>query len=297
MVQRHLLFLFNPKSGSQKNKRLYDEIHEACSRSGIRYEIQTSRADGNYHDTRRHILSNAITDVIIAGGDGTISTVTSALRDLPVVFGILPLGSGNGLALAAGISRNLRSALETILKGNHRFVDAFTINQQFSCMLSGLGFDAQVAHDFDRQTKRGFLKYVELTVKNLTRMRNYTFHIQAQEVQLKTNAYFISIANSNQFGNHFTIAPKAQLSDGLIDIVVVERSNFLFLLPKIIWHIRNGKLTENFKKTHGIIYFQTQRLTILNPDHAPLHIDGDGKPTADRLNIEIIPHAYRLIMP
>lgn len=297
MVNRHLLFLFNPKSGSQKNKRLYDEVHEACTRSSIRYEIQASRADGNYDETRRHILNNAITDVIIAGGDGTISAVISALRDLPVVFGILPLGSGNGLALAAGISRNLRSALETILKGNHRFVDAFTINQQFSCMLSGLGFDAQVAHAFDRQTKRGFLKYVELTVKNLTRMRNYTFHIQAQEIQLKTTAYFISIANSNQFGNHFTIAPKAQLSDGLIDVVIVEQSNFLLLVPKILWHIRKGRITENFKKSHGIIYFQTQGLSIVNPDNAPLHIDGDGKPTAERFNIEIIPNAYRLIMP
>lgn len=296
-MQRRLLFLLNPRAGVQKKQPLLQLIQQKCEAAGIAYAIEHTRADADYSILKEKIKTEQITDVIIAGGDGTISAVTASLRGLPVNFGIIPRGSGNGLALAAGISKDPAKALEIILNGKAQPVDGFLINDQFSCMLSGIGFDAQVAHDFDRQSKRGFWKYTQLTLKNLASIKPYAFKLKAKNIDLSVKAYFISIANSNQFGNHFTIAPKASLQDGLLDIVAVEKKNLFSVLLHIIWHIRFGTFTHDFKKRGGITYFQTSELMIQNPEMAPFHIDGDGKETAAQFTVKIVPAAYSLLMP
>ncbi len=296
-MQRRFIFLFNPRSGVQKGKSLEQIITERCEQAAAQFSIEHSRADGDYSSLRKKIQTEAITDVVIAGGDGTISTIVAAIKDLPVNIGIIPRGSGNGLALAAGISKDINKAFDTVFNGNAQPVDAFLINEHFSCMLSGIGFDAQVAHEFDRQKKRGFAKYIQLTLKNLQRIKTYRFEIKAKEADLKLKAYFISIANSNQFGNQVTIAPKASLQDGLLDIVAVEKTNLFFVLMRILWHIRFGKFTGDFTKRRGITYFQTAELTITNTENAPFHIDGDGKPTSKSFQIKVLPAAYSLLMP
>jgi len=296
-MQRRFIFLVNPRSGVQKGKSLEQTITERCEQSKVHFSIEHSRADGDYSSLRKKIETESVTDVVIAGGDGTISTIVAAIRDLPVNIGIIPRGSGNGLALAAGISKDVNKAIDIVFNGNAQPVDAFLINEHFSCMLSGIGFDAQVAHEFDRQKKRGLKKYIQLTLKNLQRIKTYRFVIKAKEADLQLRAYFISIANSNQFGNQFTIAPKASLQDGLLDIVAVEKTNIFFVLMRILWHIRFGKFTGDFTKRRGITYFQTAELTITNTDNAPLHVDGDGKPTSSSFHIKVLPAAYSLLMP
>ncbi len=296
-MQRRLLFLLNPRAGVQQKQPLLQLIQQKCEEAAMSYVIEHTRADADYSLLKEKIKAEKITDVIIAGGDGTISAVTASLRELPVSFGIIPRGSGNGLALAAGISKDPGKALEIILNGKAQPVDGFLINDQFSCMLSGIGFDAQVAHDFDRQSKRGFWKYTQLTLKNLVSIKPYSFKVKAKNVNLSLKAYFISIANSNQFGNHFTIAPKASLQDGLLDIVVVEKKNLFSVLLHIAWHIRFGTFTLDFKKRGGITYFQTSELVIENPELAAFHIDGDGKETSTQFTVKVVPAAYSLLMP
>ena len=294
---RKFLFLINPRAGLQQNLRLEELIAAACTQHGYLYELMQTPADSNYHSVAAHISNSNSTDIIICGGDGTISTVVSSLRHLPVQFGIIPRGSGNGLAFAAGIPKSPRKALELIFRNNAQPVDAFFINGTFSCMLSGLGFDAAVAHAFDRQTKRGLWKYVQLTLQQLKQLRSYPFVLETNGQRIETNALFLSIANSNQFGNHFTIAPRASLQDGLLDLVAVEQAGKLLLLLRLLWHLRFGTFTRNLQHRHGILYLQTKQVRILNPHRAPLHIDGDGKPTATTFDIEIIPAAYRLLLP
>ena len=296
-MQRRFIFLLNPRAGVQKGKPLQQLISEHCAKAAVHFSIEHSRADADYSSLREKIIADAVTDVVIAGGDGTISTIIAAIRDLPVNIGIIPRGSGNGLAFAAGIPKDPNKALDIVFNGTAQPVDAFLINNHFSCMLSGIGFDAQVAHDFDRQEKRGFWKYAQLTLKNLAGIRTYAFNLKANDIDLNIDAYFISIANSNQFGNQFTIAPKASLQDGMLDIVAVEKTNLFFVLLRVLWHIRFGTFTNDFGKRKGITYFQTDHLLIENKEAAPFHIDGDGKQTAAVFEVQIIPAAYSLLMP
>jgi diacylglycerol kinase family enzyme len=124
--------------------------------------------------------------------------------------------------------------------------------------------------------------------------------LQIKGEEYSTDAYFISIANSNQFGNRFTIAPKASLSDGLIDIVVVKKMSKLRLLWSVFKQLKYGEVTEyndGTFHTRDVLYFQTNKLTITNPRQALLHIDGDPAPTSEKFTIRIVPRAFKLIQP
>ena len=262
-------------------------------------EILFTAVDGEYPFLADKIKNEGFTDVVICGGDGTVNQITSSLLGIDINIGIIPIGSGNGLALAAKIPRNIKKALKVIFTGNSTFIDAFFINEKFSCMLCGVGFDAQVAHDFAQQPKRGLATYVKQSVKNFIKAEPYRFDITLEGKTFSTDAYFISVANSNQFGNNFTIAPKASLQDGLLDIIVAKKMSKVRMIWAILKQIRSGEVgtqEENFHKKE-VLYFQTDKLIIHNHQLAPLHIDGEPADTSKKFKIEILPKAFKLIIP
>ena len=297
---RKIIFLVNPISGNTKKEALLQQVKFAMEKNACYFEIIPTNAAGNYYFLIDKIETDAITDIVIVGGDGTVNQVVYALKDTNVNFGIIPVGSGNGLALAAGISRNSKQAIDLILQGKASPIDAFLINNQFSCMLSGMGFDAQVAHDFSTKATRGLITYTQQGLINYFKAHPYPFEIILNGFSFYTDAYFISIANSNQFGNNFTIAPKASLNDGLLDIVVVQKMHKAKMPFAVLKQIRgNNQLTEIVEhiNKNNVLYFQTSNLTIRNIQHAPFHIDGEPKETAEVFNIQIIPNCFRLIQP
>jgi len=298
-MSRKFLFLVNPISGTRSKQSLPDLIAAAAHAHGARFDILHTVASGDYSFVKQQIKEKGYTDVILCGGDGTVNTVVQQLLDAKVNFGIIPLGSGNGLALSARIPRQMAKALDIAFTGKASAVDAFTINGQFACMLCGLGFDAQVAHDFARQKKRGLLTYTKQSLSHFFRATPYSFEIKLESTSFTTEAWFISIANSNQFGNNVTIAPKASLSDGLLDIVIVRKMSKARLPLSLLLQVAgNNKVSQPgaFKKS-GIIYLQAEALRIKNTDSAPLHIDGEPKNTAGTFEIKVIPNCFKLIQP
>jgi diacylglycerol kinase (ATP) len=299
-MQRRFIYFINPISGTKGKLLLIEALKKITAEKNIPYEILHTNAAGNYSYLQQKIAEEKITDIIICGGDGTVNQVAHALLGIDVNVGIIPMGSGNGLAFAAKIPRQVNKALEIIFKGNAVYIDSFYINKKFSCMLCGLGFDAQVAHDFAKQKKRGLATYVKQSTRNFIKASTYPFTMSVNGDTITTEAFFISIANSNQFGNNFTIAPQASLHDGLLDIVIVNKMSKMRMLWNILKQIRKGEVRPyEDKKYHrtDIGYFQTKKLTIQNPKLAPLHIDGDPAVTAPVFEIEIIEHAFRLLMP
>lgn len=297
---RHLLYIINPISGTRNKRSVQQLIEEKTKAAGLPYTIKHSVAGGDYSFLHPFIKEEKVTDVIIAAGDGTVNQVINGLKDLDVQFGILPCGSGNGLAFSAGIPKNLEKALAIIFKGQSQLTDAFLVNGAFSCMLCGIGFDAQVAHDFAKAPKRGLNTYIQKTVSNFFSAKAYPFSLTMDGSVLEKEAYFISVANSNQFGNNFTIAPKASLTDGLLDIVVVTKQNKLNMLAQTILQVGGfNRLVqpELAKANKGILYFQTPSLTISNAGGAPMHIDGDPVTAAQHLEIRILKSCFRLICP
>ena len=297
---RKIIYLVNPISGTKRKSSLVNMIRQRTNAAGIAFEIMETDPLGDYTELKKRIEKEHITDIVICGGDGTVSAVAAALRGNAVSIGIIPLGSGNGLALAAKIPASPSRALAIVLDGKSSWIDGFYINQQFSCMLCGIGFDAKVAEDFAKEKRRGLQTYIKISLINLFRARPYSFEVETAAGKFSTEAFFISIANSNQFGNQFTIAPQASLSDGLLDIVIVTKMNKLLLPFSVIAQVTgiNGRQElSDYIQRKNIIYFQTDSFTLLNTDEAPFHIDGDPKETSKRFEISIVRKAIRLIQP
>lgn len=299
-MTRRILFIINPIAGTRSKRHLPVLIEQACRKVEIPFDIVDSPKDGNYTHLRNRIQQEAFTDVAIAGGDGTLSAIIGALRDLPLQFGIIPVGSGNGLARAARIPMNPLRAMSLIIIGRAAPIDAFTVNDRFACMLSGLGFDAAVAAGFAEMGQRGLINYIRQVIRHFRKAPIYSFQLEWRNQQTAVNAYFISVANSNQFGNGFTIAPKASLNDGLLDIVVVKEQSKRSVIGRVIKQVFGGYRLQNEAEIQAkkrILYIQSNRVTIHNPDNAPLHIDGDPAPTESTIRMQIIPDAFKLIRP
>jgi YegS/Rv2252/BmrU family lipid kinase len=299
-MSRKIIYIINPISGTRAKKNLQQFIEVKTREKGIPFFIFPSVAGGDYSFLIPLIKEQKITDVVIAGGDGTVSQVVGSLLNEKINIGIIPCGSGNGLALAAKISKDPAKALQIIFNGTALVIDGFFINDRFACMLAGLGFDAKVAHEFADQPKRGLMTYAQLTLKNFFSVKPYSFEIKIESASFRTDAFFISIANSNQFGNNFTIAPRASLSDGLLDVVIVTAQNKVSFILQTLRQLAGWNRLQAgsvITKQQGVIYFQTDKLSINNLSSAPLHIDGDPAETPGQLNIEIRKNCFRLIQP
>lgn len=295
-MSRKIIYLINPISGTRGKSSLRNLIARRMGETGIPFEILDTDIAAKYDTVRQKILTENVTDVIICGGDGSVNQVVYALADTGVQFGIIPMGSGNGLAFAAGIPKASEKALDIVFTGKARLTDAFMVNNQFACMLCGLGFDAEVAHQFAKQPKRGLATYASLTTRNFFSAGSYLFKIEANKLSFTSEAFFVSIANSNQFGNNFTIAPQAVLSDGLLDVVIVKKIAKPLLLLTVMKQVLAGKIRriENSLRS-PVIYFQTEELNISNVGHAPMHIDGEPRDTPARLHIKVLPKYFKLI--
>jgi diacylglycerol kinase (ATP) len=304
MVKKKFIYLINPISGTRGKSSLQELIARRTQQEEIEFSILPTDAAGDYSFLLPVIEKEQVTDIVICGGDGTVSAVASALRGSDTRIGIIPMGSGNGLAFAAGIPRDPGRALDILFAGRASWIDGFLINGRFSCMLCGIGFDGGVAHQFALEPRRGLQTYIKVTLSHFFRARSYPFQIHlpaaGTEISFPVEAFFIDIANGNQFGNNVTIAPRADLHDGLLDIVIVRKASRLRLLLSATRQVLGGyEITKApvDAGTKKVLYFQTSELVITNPEGAPLHIDGDPAPSAGVFRIKVIPKAVRLLLP
>ena len=299
-MERRILYIINPISGTKNKQTLQESIKAKTIKAGLTCEIFPSVANGDYSFLDEIITKDKFTHIAVAGGDGTVNQVINSLKKHKLPFAIIPCGSGNGLAFSAGIPKNTEAALNIAFSGKSEWADAFTINDQFACMLCGLGFDAQVAHDFALDKKRGLITYVQKVIQNFFTAKAYPFTLKLNNKTVKLEAYFISIANSNQFGNNFTIAPKASLTDGLLDIVIVTRQTKLSLLLETLRQVTGFnqlQKAEELDQHNSVVYFQTDRIAITNPELAPLHIDGEPVESLKKIDIAVQPKSFQLVFP
>ena len=297
MKQRKFLVFINPISGAKNKDAAKAEVENRLKQEGFYYEVLPTEKDGQYPYLKNKIATDAITDIIICGGDGSVNQIGSQLIGVTVNIGIIPLGSGNGLAFTAGISQKPLLAMNTIINGKSKHIDAFKINNDFSCHLIGVGFDAEVAHQFAVHPSRGGSTYVKLVVKNFLKAKPFPFQIKIDDKIINTKAFFVCVANSNQFGNKIKIAPKASLSDGLLDVVFINKTNKLNVLIKAIKQLMVGKVNVVDDKKRIVQYYQTKKISFTNPANAPFHVDGEPYNTSNNFDIEIIEKALLLLMP
>jgi YegS/Rv2252/BmrU family lipid kinase len=306
-LNRKLFYIINPIAGNGSRGSLRKQIEERTRKAGYDFECRDSAIDGNYDLIAHAIQSKGFTDIIIAGGDGTINQVVGALRYLELPFGIIPCGSGNGLARCAGLSTDPQEALDTIFSGSAMRTDGYTVNGNFACELTGLGFDGAVAHAYAQSATRGLNTYIRHAIKQFASAPSYRFIVRLFGQALSLDAYMITVANANQFGNKVTIAPYASLSDGLLDVIIVKKQHKLPLLWRAYQQLsgQNQPLRgediitslSDKRKQKDIHYWQVSAIEIENLGGAMIHVDGEATPRASRVTIKMIAKSFRLITP
>jgi diacylglycerol kinase (ATP) len=294
-IEKYIVFV-NPISGNKSKDVALTLLTEQFNKRNLPFVVLPTNAEGNYSFLQQKIKEEGYTTIVICGGDGTVNQITKYVVGTYVNVAIIPLGSGNGLAFTAGISSKMPQAIATIFTGTASYIDAFTINHIYGCHNVGVGFDAAVAHQFALQKKRGPFRYVQLTASNFLRAKPFSFSVDINGETKNEKAFFIAVLNSNQFGNKITIAPKASLSDGLLDVVIVRSANKLLLLGKLVNHLKKGKPIQlNEQPDKSIAYIQAERIIIKNNDTALLHIDGEPVATHGEIEIKVIKQAFKLI--
>lgn len=281
------LIIHNPKSGTTKADKIKAMVLEKLSPYfDINYQLNHS------YEEFKSLLStdnfNQYQIVIAIGGDGTINAIAKELIKSNAVLGIIPTGSGNGFANTLGIS-SIPKAIAIITKGNQKKVDAVLINNQLSFNVSGIGFDAEVAQSFGKHRKRGFIKYLKIILTEY-KHKSYPIKITANGETTESLFLFLSIANSNQWGNNIIINPNSSLTDGIFELIGLKKMSIIGL-PKLLYYILKGKLIKHPKAFHI-----SASHAIIEVKNAPLHIDGDyfGN-TTETITVQSIPNALKII--
>jgi len=286
--------IINPISGGAKPgtaARRAQIALDAVERHGDRPEVFVTERPGHARELALAATARDVRLVLAWGGDGTINEVASALVFGEVPLGIIPAGSGNGLANELGVSRRPERAIAQALASEGRLIDVGEIERRYFVNLAGVGFDAHIAAAFNAatNTRRGLAGYVQLTARALRHYVPARYRITTDTGSVEPRAILATLANSPQFGNGATISPGAKVDDGFLDLVVVEETSRLRTicsLPRLF----NGTV----ERIRGCTINRVKRAVIESDEPIPFHVDGEPVVGGRRLDARIHPGALRV---
>ncbi|MCC7125463.1 MAG: diacylglycerol kinase family lipid kinase [Acidobacteria bacterium] len=278
------LVIVNPVSGPRRGRDVAAAAQlcrAVLAAAGTQVDVAITTGRGDAHRLARAARDEGATTVVAWGGDGTINEVASALVESPVALGIVPGGSGNGLARELGIPRDPREALSVVARAGQRHIDAGRLDAHWFFNVAGVGLDARVAHHIARPgAMRGLWGYLQLALIEAPRYQRLSYTVRANGHTTAHRALFIALANSRQYGNDAIIAPRARLDDGLIDVVVVEEHRLTRL-------IRGAPSVFRGDLEPGPLVHMLQAPEVEVKSEQPMEVHIDGEPLASRTSLRV----------
>jgi len=286
---RKILFIVNPISGGKKKDGIVRSILKRMDEGRLEGEIRLTTGPGDAEKWARETDADIVAAV---GGDGTVSEVGRALVGSRKALGIVPCGSGDGLALHLGISRTVSKALDVLSDGAVTDIDyALVGGQPFFCTV-GVGLDAIVAQKFAASSKRGLETYIGEAWSTWHHFRPETYRIRVDGQEQVFPAVFVTIGNVNQWGNEARITSLASVTDGLLDVAVVHPFHTLEI-PLLATRLMDG----HAHRSHRVTMLRGHRVTILRGAAGPAHVDGDPCEMGKEITAEIVPGGLRAVVP
>ena len=292
MEKKKVLYIVNPRSGIGKKKIIENEIVKRSDKETVAYEIVHTTHRGHAKELAEAAREEV--DVVVAvGGDGTVNEVGSSLVwSRRTALGIIPTGSGNGLARELDIPMRASLAVDVINEFCTRQIDIMTIDGNISLNVAGVGFDAYISHKFADKKTRGPLQYMNLITKEFPEYEPEQYVLDIDGHIYQRTAFLISFANSSQWGNNIHIAPNAQMDDGLIDVCIVsEFPNTA--IPSLLISLLSQSIDDN--KYDEII--RTKSLQLRNEQPIMGHVDGEPVIIGPMAKVEISPLALKVVTP
>ncbi|MBR6846921.1 MAG: hypothetical protein IKM74_02195 [Bacteroidales bacterium] len=291
MDKLKIRFIINPISGKTHRKNLPDQIEEILDEKRFDYDIKVSEYAGQSKELAQEAIDQHYDIIAVAGGDGSINEVGCKLIGTDIALAVIPCGSGNGLSRCLNIPLSPIKALELINRKAICQIDTVTVNDVPFISISGTGYDAQVADDYAKDRHRGFNTYFRYIVKNYFTLGEKEYTIKMQNREIKTKAFFISFANSNQMGYDVPISPRASLWDGKVDLCIVRKPSALEL-PIVGSYF----LSKNMDKSPKVDIIQVDEATIIRPEAGVVNIDGESIQFEKDLHIKINPLSLNVIV-
>ena len=294
-MKERIQFIINPNSGVKKKIHIPKLIDNHLDKNKYDYEIVYTQRAGHATELAQKAVADGFDIITAVGGDGSLNEVAKGVMGTKATLGILPHGSGNGFSMHTNIGRDVKKAIEILNTGKRTLIDTCTQNGELFLNLAGFGFDGLVAYKLSQGNKRGFISYFNIAVKEAFTAKSSHYTIQLDDQPpMERDVFLFEVGNGTMFGYGFTIVPEGDLTDGLMNMLIVKKANKLRYLPLTARLLfanlhKGGKLVETFEAKKIKVSFDAPRY---------MHFDGEGFIQEENsVTFEIQPKSMQVILP
>ncbi|PRY05384.1 YegS/Rv2252/BmrU family lipid kinase [Pontibacter ummariensis] len=285
-------FIINPTSGPKSRVDVPACIQKHLDLAFFEHEIVFTEYAGHATQLAQEAAAAACKIVVAVGGDGTVNEVAQGLLYTDTALGILPKGSGNGLARHLEVPMKIEGALQVLNQGHIRTIDSGHINKHPFFTTAGIGFDAYISSVFAGNKKRGLQTYLELVLKEVLTYKHQTVKASINGNELDTDCYVMAFANAAQYGNNAYVAPMADIQDGLLDVCLVRQMDLIKAL-----HLSYSMLTRQLANEDSAEYFQTKHVQVKTEEPMLFHADGEFKGKSTSFEVHVEPQSLKVVTP
>lgn len=284
----NILFIINPISGTVKKSGVEHLINKNLDLSKYNYSIKHTQYPHHATEIAKQEANNYQL-IVAVGGDGTVHEVGIGLINTNTTLGIIPMGSGNGLARHLKIPMSTKNAILLLNNFKSKPIDTVKINDTHFLGAGGIGFDAHISYLFAKATKRGFITYLKISIKEFFNYKEQDYQLIIDGKTFRRKAFLITFANSNQYGNNAFIAPQSIINDGWISIIILKKFSLLHAIP-----LAYKLFTKRINSSSFVEEFKINKIQIKSP-HQEIHLDGEPLLMENILNIEVLPLSLKVI--
>jgi YegS/Rv2252/BmrU family lipid kinase len=290
--KKKILFIINPISGIGRQKIVEKLLPTKLNHSLFDHEIAYTQYPHHAIELAKQASEQGFDIIVSVGGDGSANDVAQGLVNTQTAMGIIPVGSGNGLAHHLKIPTKISKAIEIINRAKIKRIDTGLMNDKLFISIAGVGYDALVAEKFSHGKKRGFWPYFQLVFFEFFKYKghNYTIRFNGQSIQRK--ALLISFANSSQFGYNVTIAPDASINDGFLDLCIVHKMSVINAA-----RIVHKLFMKDIDTSRHVDVYKVKEVIIQCEEPVSSQIDGDPSVRIKEVKVMIHPHSLNMIVP
>lgn len=290
--KKKISFIINPISGTQGKEQILRWIDERLDKDKFAQEVIYTERAGHAVEIAAQKAQEGDYAVVAIGGDGTINEIARSLVHTQTALGIIPCGSGNGLARHLQIPLDSKKAIDIINEGVVELIDYGKINDVPFFCTCGVGFDAFVSLKFSKSGRRGPLTYLEKTLLESLKYRPETYELEMDGSTSRYKAFLIACGNASQYGNNAYITPQATLNDGLLDVTILEPFTVLDV-PSLSFQLFNKTIDQNSR----IKTFRCQTLRIHRSKPGVVHFDGDPMAAGENIDVKIMQKGLQVLVP
>lgn len=288
---KRIVFIINPIAGRGDGRQVGLKIEKATASWDADVALLYTERPGHGSELAREEAALGAYAVVAVGGDGTVNEIASALVGTDTALGIVPRGSGNGLAYHLGIPKRFSEALRIIKEAAPMTIDTATFNGHPFFCTAGVGYDAKVAMEYASSGSRGLATYARKVISVWHSYQPQEYHITTDSADFTVKALLVTVGNANQWGNHFHITPKASISDGLLDITIIHPVNLAQVLP-----IPIQLMDKHILSNHHVDSLLSSRVHITRkgPDNQA-HFDGEAIMAGEQIDIAVVPASLKVL--